>query len=142
MAQPPDDPSGKPPKGALPPGPPVSKTPTLVPMIAPVGLQSLVPRIAPASSQAKANQLDSLVEALDRLDYFEILQLPKNASRSEIKKAFHRGSRAYHPDRYYQLTDEALKAKVGRLYKRMTEAYYVLRDDAKRQKYLADVESE
>jgi DnaJ-class molecular chaperone len=142
MAQPPDDPSGKPPKGALPHAPPVSKTPTLVPMIAPVGLRSLVPRIAPASSQAKANQLDSLVEALDRLDYFEILQLPKNASRSEIKKAFHQGSRAYHPDRYYQLTDEALKAKVGRLYKRMTEAYYVLRDDAKRQKYLADVESE
>ncbi|HEX9507062.1 MAG TPA: molecular chaperone DnaJ, partial [Myxococcales bacterium] len=49
---------------------------------------------------------------------------------------------AYHPDRYYQLTDEALKAKVGRVYKRMTEAYYVLRDDAKRQKYLADMESE
>ncbi|HEX9508382.1 MAG TPA: DnaJ domain-containing protein [Myxococcales bacterium] len=142
MAQPPDDQSGKPPKGAVPPVPSVSKTPTQVPVIRPISPQSPVPRIAPSSSATTASRLDSLVEALDRLDYFEILQLAKNASRSEIKKAFHQGSRAYHPDRFYQLTDEALKAKVGRVYKRMTEAYYVLRDDAKRQKYLADIESE
>jgi DnaJ-class molecular chaperone len=104
--------------------------------------QSSVPKIAPSGGATTANRLDSLAEALDRLDYFEILQLAKTASRTEIKKAFHQGSRAYHPDRFYQLADEALKAKVDRVYKRMTEAYYVLRDDAKRQKYVADIESE
>ena len=142
MAKPPDDRSGKLPKGALPAIPPVSKAPTLVPAIPPIRSQSPVPQVAPSSSAASAGQLDSLVEALDRLDYFEILRLPKNASRIEIKKAFHQGSRAYHPDRFFQLADEALKSKVDRVYKRMTEAYYVLRDDAKRQKYLADIESE
>jgi DnaJ-class molecular chaperone len=76
---------------------------------------------------------------LDQLDYFEVLQIPKESTPADIKKAFYRESRAYHPDRFYQLDDKALKDQVNELYKRVTEAYYVLRDDTKRKKYLSDV---
>ncbi|MFY0575051.1 DnaJ domain-containing protein [Cystobacter fuscus] len=56
-----------------------------------------------------------------------------------MKKAFYRESRAYHPDRFFQLQDKEVKERVNELYKRVTEAYYVLRDDAKRRQYTADV---
>jgi DnaJ-class molecular chaperone len=78
-------------------------------------------------------------ERLDTLDYFELLGVDTTASASEVKRAFYGESRAYHPDRFFHLTDEAFKARVHEVYKRVTEAYYVLRDDVRRPKYLADV---
>lgn len=65
--------------------------------------------------------------------------MPQDLPPSEIKKAFYRESRLYHPDRFFHLSDPALKARVHDLYKRITEAYFVLRDDAKRRKYVADI---
>lgn len=80
-----------------------------------------------------------LSSTLDELDYFQILKLPKEAPPSEIKRAFYRESRTYHPDRFYHLRDEATKEKVHEIYKRITEAYSVLRDDLKRRKYVEDI---
>lgn len=89
-----------------------------------------------------ANQLADLQSRcakLDQLDYFEVLLLERTAAPADIKKAFYRESRTYHPDRFFHITDKVLKEQVHELYKRVTEAYYVLRDDTKRKKYLADV---
>jgi DnaJ-class molecular chaperone len=58
---------------------------------------------------------------------------------SEIKKAFYRWSRCYHPDRFFHLKGDAAQEAINALYKRITEAYYFLRDDAKRKKYSADI---
>jgi curved DNA-binding protein CbpA len=78
-------------------------------------------------------------ERLDAFDYFELLGIPTDASAATVKRAFYRESRAYHPDRFFHLADEAFKARVHDVYKRVTEAYFVLRDDTRRRKYLADV---
>jgi DnaJ-class molecular chaperone len=84
-------------------------------------------------------ELEARCAKLDQLDYFEVLQLPREATPGDIKKAFYRESRTYHPDRFYQLESKTLKDQVNELYKRVTEAYYVLRDDTKRRKYVADI---
>jgi DnaJ-class molecular chaperone len=76
---------------------------------------------------------------LDQMDYFEILMVERTAPPADIKKAFYRESRGYHPDRYFHLQNKELKERVNELYKRVTEAYYVLRDDAKRRQYTADI---
>lgn len=132
----------------------------MIPPVAP-GIAPLVPAVAPvtaASTFAPGSfpppapnakdttlegdallSLDARYEALDRSDYFEVLQVTRDASPGDIKKAFYRESRALHPDRFYHLPDKTLKERVNELYKRITEAYYVLRDDTKRKKYLADV---
>lgn len=73
------------------------------------------------------------------LDYFQVLKIETSAVPAEIKAAFYRESRIYHPDRFFHLTDEKTKADLGTIYKRITEAYYFLRDDQKRRKYVADV---
>ncbi len=102
---------------------------------------SAIPRSGPleALTAAQTQQLAAMVEAMDSQDYFQTLGLPPTATKGEIKQAFYRDSRTYHPDRTFHLTDEVAKQHINTLYKRITEAYYVLRDDVKRTRYLADL---
>jgi DnaJ-class molecular chaperone len=86
-----------------------------------------------------AIEVETLAAALDQLDYFGVLKVPQGASPAEIKAAYYRESRAYHPDRFAAVPDPAFRELVGRVYRRVNEAYTVLRDDARRAKYLADV---
>jgi DnaJ-class molecular chaperone len=92
-----------------------------------------------ALTPAQATELARLASALDDEDYFQMLQLPQRAVSGDIKRAFYRESRVYHPDRFYHLPSDDAKEHINTIYKRITEAYYVLRDDAKRKKYLADL---
>jgi curved DNA-binding protein CbpA len=84
-------------------------------------------------------EVETLAGALDQLDYFGILKVPQGASPGDIKAAYYRESRAYHPDRFAAVPDAAFRDLVGRIYRRINEAYTVLRDDRKRAKYFADV---
>ncbi|WP_373049184.1 J domain-containing protein [Vulgatibacter sp.] len=86
-----------------------------------------------------AIEAEAVAGLLDGLDYFQVLKVEKTASVGELKAAFYRESRQYHPDRVFHVDDPALKANVHKVYKRITEAWSVLRDDEKRRKYLADV---
>jgi DnaJ-class molecular chaperone len=83
--------------------------------------------------------MDGLCRALPQMDYFQILRLGAAASPEEIKNAFYKQSRTFHPDRFFHITDAVLRTRVNEIYKRITEAYYVLRDDLKRRKYVADI---
>jgi DnaJ-class molecular chaperone len=76
---------------------------------------------------------------LDKLDYFQVLGIGYEAGVTAVKAAYHRESRACHPDRYAALPSPELREVIARVYRRVTEAYTVLRDDAKRARYRADV---
>jgi DnaJ-class molecular chaperone len=105
----------------------------VAPLVAPV----TAPR--PTASGDPSTEIRRRADTLNALDYFQLLGLPTTASAVEVKRAFHAESRAYHPDRFFHLTDVTLKTQVHEVYKRITEAYFVLRDETKRRKYLADI---
>ena len=84
-------------------------------------------------------EVEARAAALDAMDYFEVLGLPRDAGADAVKAAYYRESRAYHPDRYAALPSPELRELIGRIYRRINEAYTVLREDAKRQRYLGDV---
>ncbi|HSM91898.1 MAG TPA: J domain-containing protein [Anaeromyxobacteraceae bacterium] len=85
------------------------------------------------------NEVEALAGVLDQLDYFGVLKIPQTASPPEIKAAYYRESRAFHPDRFAAVGDPRVREVIGRIYRRVNEAWTVLRDDPKRAKYLADV---
>jgi curved DNA-binding protein len=62
-------------------------------------------------------------------DYYEILGVPRTASEAEIKKAFRKLAREYHPDVAKN------KKQAEEKFKDINEAYEVLGDSAKRKKY-------
>ena len=63
-------------------------------------------------------------------DYYEVLGIDKNASDEEIKKAYRRLAKKYHPDANPNNKEEA-EAK----FKEVNEAYETLSDSKKRQMY-------
>ncbi len=145
---------GVPPVGVAARVPAIPSMAPVVPPIAPAMAQrgpppppaaAMAPPPPPAAAKGSgldARQLADLAARcakLDQMDYFEVLLLERTAVPADIKKAFYRESRTYHPDRFFHVEEKELKERVHDLYKRVTEAYYVLRDDTKRKKYLADV---
>ena len=63
-------------------------------------------------------------------DYYEILGVPRNATKEEIKRAYRRLAKKYHPD----LNPENRK-EAEEKFKEISEAYEVLMDDRKRAIY-------
>jgi molecular chaperone DnaJ len=59
-------------------------------------------------------------------DYYKILEVEKNASKDEIKKAFHKLAHKYHPDK---------NNGDDKKFKEINEAYQILSDDKKRSSY-------
>ncbi|WP_143960956.1 DnaJ C-terminal domain-containing protein [Litoribacter populi] len=66
---------------------------------------------------------------MDFIDYYKILELDKKASESDIKKAYRRLARKYHPD--LNPRDKSAEDK----FKQVNEANEVLSDPEKRKKY-------
>jgi DnaJ-class molecular chaperone len=64
-------------------------------------------------------------------DYYQILSLSRTASADDIKKAFRRLARQYHPD----LHSGTKKSEMEKKFKELNEAYEVLSDPDKRKKY-------
>ena len=62
-------------------------------------------------------------------NYYKVLGIEKGASKEEIKRAFRKLARKYHPD---VNPDEA---KSGEKFKEINEAYSLLSDDKKREMY-------
>lgn len=64
-------------------------------------------------------------------DYYQVLDINKNASEQEIKTAFRKLARKYHPD----VNSGSDKAAAEERFKEINEAYEVLSDPEKRSKY-------
>ena len=62
----------------------------------------------------------------DKRDYYEVLGVDKNASADDIKKAYRKKAKQYHPD--LNPGDKEAEAK----FKEANEAYEVLSDEQKK----------
>ncbi|NLA75093.1 MAG: DnaJ domain-containing protein, partial [Deltaproteobacteria bacterium] len=66
---------------------------------------------------------------MDKRDYYEILNISRDAGEEEIKRAYRKFAMQYHPDR------NPGNKEAEEKFKEASEAYEVLRDSEKRQIY-------
>jgi len=64
------------------------------------------------------------------VDYYKVLEITKNSSQTDIKKAYRKLALKWHPDKNQNNKDEAEKR-----FKEISEAYEVLSDDEKKRAY-------
>ncbi len=67
---------------------------------------------------------------MEKRDYYEVLGVSRDASKDEIKKAYRKLAKKYHPDMNPDNREEAEER-----FKEISEAYAVLSDDEKRKLY-------
>ncbi|WP_342381418.1 DnaJ domain-containing protein [Myxococcus stipitatus] len=101
---------------------------------------------APAVDAALAEEVDleperkkeiiDLERALDGLDHFAVLGLRPGAPATEVKQAYYNASRRYHPDRYFGKNLGSFRARMERIFRRLTDAHNVLTQQDKRDAYL------
>jgi len=87
-----------------------------------------------ASDQLFHNKLNDLVRTIHtsstllRKDYYNVLGVSKNASQSEIKNAYYKLAKQYHPDKNKD-------PDAGKKFQAVSEAYEILSDEGKRKQY-------
>jgi DnaJ-class molecular chaperone len=79
-------------------------------------------------------EIVALARIIEELDYYQLLDLRRDASAGEVKRAYHNSSRNFHPDTNRHLAGD-LRTASHAIAKRITEAYAVLRDPRRRQAY-------
>lgn len=75
-----------------------------------------------------------------RKDYYKILEVSKDATNHEIKKAYRKMALIYHPDKNNETPEKAEEAEAK--FKDVSEAYTVLSDPEKKRRYDSGVDLE
>jgi curved DNA-binding protein CbpA len=84
---------------------------------------------------ALIKRVEEIYTNLERLRLNELLESGEDADVDTIKKNYYRLAREFHPDRYFNTSDAALKDKLTAVFDALTAAYTVLKDDYKRKEY-------
>ncbi|TAN38769.1 MAG: DUF4388 domain-containing protein [Nitrospirae bacterium] len=69
------------------------------------------------------------------LGYYGVLGVSVSASLGEIKSAYYRAAKKFHPDIHFSLADESVKSRLSDIFSYIYEAYATLSDPDKRREY-------
>lgn len=72
---------------------------------------------------------------LDEWHHFELLGLGRGATDVDVRKAYFKASKEFHPDAYFRRNLGSYAARIDRIFKRMKMAYDVLANPKTRQEY-------
>lgn len=74
-------------------------------------------------------------EQLAALNYYEALGVPREASPSEIKKAYFKLARDYHPDTFERDLSEEMKKKIDDVFDFINKSYQTLSHEVRKDEY-------
>jgi tetratricopeptide (TPR) repeat protein len=90
---------------------------------------------APTQLPEELEEVITLQEKLPSLSYYQILNVPKNATEEEIKKAYFQLARRFHPDRFDRSIPPQYRVQIEDLFDKITKAYRTLISQKDRQAY-------
>jgi curved DNA-binding protein CbpA len=91
-----------------------------------VSRQDLPPQIA---------EMLALIDTLPEMTFYQVLDIPKTAKEEDVKKAYFKMARRFHPDRFERKIGAEFKAQIDEVFDAITNAYRVLSNKDKRRLY-------
>ncbi|OGW29383.1 MAG: hypothetical protein A2X56_13480 [Nitrospirae bacterium GWC2_57_13] len=88
----------------------------------------------PAASEMRS-MIEKAYAELDGRNHYEVLGVDQDVSSEALKKTYFRLAKLYHPDRHFDPALTDLKNSLDTVFSRITDAYNVLTDKAKRDEY-------
>jgi serine/threonine-protein kinase len=88
-----------------------------------------------AAAEARRREIQHLHDGLRTKDHFEILGIARTATADEVKEAYFRLARPYHPDAPLDPSLEDLREKRSAVFIRLGEAHETLRNPTSRARY-------
>ena len=85
-----------------------------------------------------AAEVHALAGLVDELDYYQLLEIQRDAPASAVKRAYYTVTRRLHPDANRDLAS-AERESLENIARRVSEAYQVLRDGRRRNAYDAQL---
>jgi tetratricopeptide (TPR) repeat protein len=120
-------------KEAPQPPPPAAATPAPPPA---------APAAEPAAAAAGDPRRQEILEAFEGLktrNHFEVLGIPKASTEAQVKEAYFRLAKRFHPDAHHDPALADLGDKLEAVFIRLGRAYEVLRNPRSRSSYEADL---
>jgi Flp pilus assembly protein TadD len=94
-------------------------------------------RSRPAEPEVVATRemIEEAYNALASRDHYQVLGVTVTSTAQQLKHAYFRLAKSYHPDRHFDPTMADMKSMLEALFDRIHKAYTVLSDQAKRAEY-------
>jgi hypothetical protein len=90
-------------------------------------------------TEGQKKRVDEVFGALETRDAFALLEIGRDADAKEIKRAYFRLSKEFHPDRYYKRDLGVYGERLTRIFQAVKNAFELLSDDKRRQTYLENL---
>ncbi|MDH4258318.1 MAG: DnaJ domain-containing protein, partial [Candidatus Aminicenantes bacterium] len=83
----------------------------------------------------KISEVEKLKNDIPKLDFYQILNVPRTASQKEVKKAYFELARNYHPDRFDRDLPAEIREMVEEVFGIITSAFQTLTNEEEKQGY-------
>jgi curved DNA-binding protein CbpA len=80
-------------------------------------------------------EVEAISSVLDEVDYYQILKLTGGSPIPAVEKAYSAQSKVFHPDNYFGVRDAKFTKAVTNIFKKINEAYQVLKDPELKRMY-------
>ncbi len=108
---------------------------------------SLLPELSGVFSTVSAEERDvrerlaGTAASMKKMDYFQVLGVPPNATRDEIKRAYYALAKEYHPDKHFGSYSAEVRNLAAEIFDVISTAHDTLTDDEERQRYVSELSS-
>jgi tetratricopeptide (TPR) repeat protein len=134
-------PAPAPAKAAAPAKPAPAPAPAPPPAPAPAPVATPAPAADAKAVAARRQEILEAHEGITRKNHFEFLGIPKASTEAQVKEAYFRLAKRFHPDVHHDPALADLKDKLEAIFIRLGEAYEVLRNARSRSAYESDLAS-
>lgn len=77
-------------------------------------------------------RINDMHAKIDRVSPAELLETGERPDSETIRKNYYRLAKEFHPDRYFAIRDDSVKAKLTNIFDAITKAYNLLKDTTSR----------